>query len=111
VTLGIRPFGLNDPGDKLLAAGIVVVFAGIAAVAFLTGRFVLGIVGLHIPLVGIYAALRLATPGSPWASRRYRGEQLERSLRRFAPDRPAARRRQRLADLIGSRPYIDGHSS
>lgn len=104
VMLGIRPFGLDDPGDKLLAAGVVVVFVGIAAVAFLKGRFVLGIVALHVPLVGIYAALRLATPDSPWARRRYRGEQLERARQRFRPDRPAARRRDRLLDLIGGRP-------
>lgn len=104
VMLGIRPLGLDDPGDKLLAAGVVTVFVTIAAVAFLKGRFVLGIVALHIPLVGVYTALRLATPDSPWAHWRYRGEKLERARRRFRPDRPAARRRDRLLDLIGGRP-------
>ncbi len=64
----------------------------------------LGIVALHIPLVGLYTAMRLATPGSPWAHRRYRGEKLERAKRRFRPDRPAARRRDRLLDLIGGKP-------
>jgi len=53
------------------------------------------------------AALRLATPDSPWARRRYRGEQLERSRRRFRPDRPAARRRDCLLDLIGGAPSRD----
>ncbi len=102
--LGIRPLGLDDPSDKLLATAVVVVFAGIASIAFLKGRFVLGIVALHVPLVGLYVALRLATPTSPWAHRRYRGEKLERSRRRFRPDRPAARRRERLLDLIGGKP-------
>lgn len=104
VMLGVRPLGLDDPADKLLAAGAVVVFVGIAAVAFLKGRFVLGIVSLHIPLVGLYVALRLATPGSPWAHWRYRGDKLARAQRRFRPDRPAARRRTRLLDMIGGAP-------
>lgn len=104
VMLGVRPLGLDDPGDKLLAAGAIVLFVGIAAVAFLKGRFVLGIVGLHIPFVGLYTALRLATPDSPWARWRYRGKKLERARERFRPDRPAARRRDRLLDLIGGRP-------
>lgn len=104
VLLGIRPLGLDDPGDTLLATGVVVVFVGIAAVAFLKGRFVLGIVALHIPLVGVYVALRLATPSSPWAHRRYDGEKLARARHRFRPDRPAARRRNRLLDMIGGAP-------
>lgn len=104
VMLGVRPLGLDDPGDKLLAAGTILLFVGISAVAFLKGRFVLGIVGLHIPFVGLYTAFRLATPDSPWARRRYHGEKLERARHRFRPDRPAARRRDRLLDLIGGRP-------
>ncbi|HKG04700.1 MAG TPA: hypothetical protein VKB03_16125 [Conexibacter sp.] len=96
--LGVRPLGLDDPGDKLLATGVVVVFVGIAAVAFLKGRFGLGIVALHIPLVGLYVALRLATPGSTWAHWRYRGDKLARAQHRFRPNRPAARRRTRLLD-------------
>lgn len=104
VMLGVRPLGLDDPSDALLAAAVVAVFVGIASIAFLKGRFVLGIVALHVPLVGVYTALRLATPTSPWAHWRYRGEKLERSRRRFRPDRPAARRRERLLDLIGGKP-------
>jgi hypothetical protein len=104
VMLGIQPFGLDDPGDKLLAAALVGGFVGIAAISFLKGRFVLGIVALHIPLVGLYTALRLATPNSPWAHRRYSGEKLERAQQRFRPDRPAARRRNRMLDFIGGRP-------
>ena len=104
VMLGVRPLGLDDPGDKLLAAGAVLLFVSIAAISFLKGRFVLGIVALHIPFVGIYTALRLATPDSPWARWRYRGEKLQRSEHRFRPDRPAARRRNRILDAIGGKP-------
>jgi hypothetical protein len=104
VMLGIQPLGLDDPGDKVGVALAVIVFVGIAAVSFLKGRFILGIVALHIPLVGVYTALRLATPDSPWAHWRYHGEKLERSEHRFRPDRPAARRRNRLLDFIGGKP-------
>ena len=104
VMLGIRPYGLDDPGDKLLATAAVGGFVGIAAIAFLKGRFVLGIIALHIPLVGLWSALRLANPRSPWAHWRYRDEKLARAQHRFRSDRPAARRRDRLLDLIGGRP-------
>lgn len=107
VMLGVRPLGLDDPGDKLLAAGAIVLLVGIAAIAFLKGRFVLGIVALHIPFVGVYVALRLATPDSPWARWRYHGDKLARAKHRFRPDRPAARRRDRLLDLIGGTPARD----
>jgi hypothetical protein len=104
VMMGIQPLGLDDPGDKVGVAIAVLVFVGIAAVSFLKGRFILGIVALHIPLVGIYTACRLATPDSPWAHWRYHGEKLARSKHRFRPDRPAARRRNRLLDFIGGKP-------
>lgn len=104
VMLGVRPLGLDAPADKLAATVVVIVFVSIAAVAFLKGRFVLGIVSLHIPLVGLYVALRLATPGSPWAHWRYSGHKLARAQHRFRPDRPAARRRTRLLDAIGGAP-------
>jgi hypothetical protein len=104
VMLGIRPLGLDAPGDKLLATATVIVFVGIAAVAFLKGRFVLGIVALHLPLVGLYVGMRLATPGSPWAHWRYHGDKLARAQHRFRPDRPAAIRRNRLLDMIGGAP-------
>ncbi len=108
VILGVRPLGLDDPSDKLLAAGTILLFVGISAVAFLKGRFVLGIVGLHIPFVGVYTALRLATPDSPWARWRYQGtDKLARAQHRFRPDRPAARRRNRILDAIGGRPGRD----
>jgi hypothetical protein len=104
VMLGIQPLGLDDPGDKLGVTVVVIVFVGIAAVSFLKGRFILGIVALHIPLIGLYTAMRLARPDSPWARRRYHGEKLARSEHRFRPDRPAARRANRFLDFIGGKP-------
>lgn len=104
VILGVQPLGLDDPTDALVAAGMVAVWVGINAIAFLKGRFLLGLLGLHIPLLGIVAACRLAKPDSPWAHWRYSGEKRDRARHRFRPDRPAALRRDRLLDLIGGRP-------
>jgi hypothetical protein len=103
VLLGVHPV---DTGSTFAAAGTVLLLVLLSAITFMKGRFVLGIVALHIPFVGLYTAMRLATPGSPWARWRYRGDKLARARKRFAPDRPAARRRDRLLDLIGGRPSI-----
>ncbi len=101
VLLGVNPV---DTGSTLAAVGTVLLLVAVSAVTFMKGRFILGIVALHVLPVGIYTSMRLATPGSPWARWRYRGAKLERSRTRFAPDRPAARRRNRMLDLIGGRP-------
>ncbi|MGB2711305.1 MAG: hypothetical protein WBC33_07295 [Conexibacter sp.] len=104
VVLGVHPIGLGDTGSTLAPIAAVLVLVLLSATAFLKGRFVLGIVALHLPFAGIYTAVRLATPDSPWARWRYRGEKLERARRRFAPDRASIRRRNRLLDAIGGRP-------
>jgi hypothetical protein len=60
VVLGTRPFGLDEPlsiwGTTAVAATVV----AIAAVAFAKGRFLLGVIGLFIPLVALAGAVRLA---------------------------------------------------
>jgi hypothetical protein len=104
VLLGVHPV---DTSSTLAAAGTVLVLVTLSGVTFMKGRFVLGIFALHLPPVGLYTALRLATPESPWARWRYRGEKLDRARRRFPPDRPAIRRRDRVLDLIGGAPSRD----
>jgi hypothetical protein len=104
VLLGIHPV---DTSSTLAAAGTVLVLVTLSGVTFMKGRFVLGILALHLPPVGLYTVLRLATPESPWARWRYHGEKLDRARRRFPPDRPAIRRRDRILDLIGGAPGRD----
>ena len=77
VVIGLRPFGLDDPGSVLGTALVVAVVLGLAAVAFAKGRIVLGVIGLFIPLV-----------------------ELARSQWRFAPTRPLARSYRRIGDLV-----------
>jgi hypothetical protein len=107
VVLGVHPLGLGDTGSTLVPVLAVLLLVLLSGITFLKGRFVLGIVALHVPLVGIYTAARLATPESAWAHWRYRDDKLERARRRFAADRPSIRRRDRLLDMIGGAPSRD----
>ncbi|WP_309115610.1 hypothetical protein [Saccharothrix sp.] len=86
---GFSPFD-DDPDDGGLAAVLVVaVNLVFAVVAILKGRTLLGICGLFVPLLALYATCRVARPGSPWARRFYRpgSRRMAKSLRRFPPDR------------------------
>jgi hypothetical protein len=81
---------------------IVVQAVALSAVAFLKGRFVIGVVALFLPFWGLIAFLRLAKPGSPWARWVYRGRRagrLERARARFRPDRRSASLGNRLVTL------------
>ena len=83
---------------------MLVVLSGIT---FMKGRFVLGIVALHVPFIGVYTAMpprdaRLAVGALALPRREART-----LARRFAPDRPFAQRRNRLLDLIGGAPTRD----
>jgi hypothetical protein len=102
VVLGTRPFGLDEPGSVLGTAAVVAQAVALSAIAFLKGRFLIGVVTLFIPFWGLIAVLRLAKPGSPWARWRYRGPRagrLERARRRFREDRPAAALGERVVAL------------
>jgi hypothetical protein len=72
-------------------------------VCALKGKLFLTLCGLFIPLVAIVGAVRLATPRSPWARRRYRADsrKLERAQARYAR---AQARRHRLFNLIAGSP-------
>jgi hypothetical protein len=61
------------------------------------------VLAIFIPLCGLWAACRLAMPGSPWARRFYDAEQLARARERFPADRRGARFRERFFDAIGGR--------
>jgi hypothetical protein len=107
IAMGVRPVGLGDAGGTFASIGAVVLLVLLSGVTFMKGRFVLGIVALHLPFIGLYTACRLATPDSPWARWRYRGDKLARARRRFSPERPFAVRRNQLLDLIGGAPTRD----
>ena len=104
IVIGVNPYGLDDPGSVLGTAAWFSLALILAGAAFLKGRIVLGMLAIFVPFVfGLWAAVRLAKPGSPWA-RRYDAAKLERARRRFGPDTRSARFGRRFLDLIGGAP-------
>jgi hypothetical protein len=107
VVLGVRPFGLDEAGSVLGSIGAAAAAVTLAAITFLKGRILLGVIAMFVPLVGAYCAARLGKPGSAWARRRYTGhraDRLERARQRFRDDRRGAVLTRRIQDLIGGPP-------
>lgn len=105
VVLGVAPFDTASaaPTESLLA--VVTVDALVCLVVIVKGRPLIALIGVFVLPVSVVAALRLASPTSPWARRRYKpgSGKLRRSQARFA--RMHARNR-RLLDVIGGRPTV-----
>jgi hypothetical protein len=102
VVLGTKPFGLDEPESVLGTVVLVLQAVALSAIAFLKGRFVVGVIALFMPLWGLIALLRLAKPDSPWARRWYRGRRAGRLIRaraRFRQDRRSATLGNRLIAL------------
>jgi hypothetical protein len=103
VVIGVKPFGLDETTSAVLVPVVACVTVALAAIAFVKGRPVLGVTAMFVMLVGIFAAVRLARPTSPWARRFYRNspDKLHRSQERYAHEERVWRRFQ---DLIGGTP-------
>ena len=103
VVLGTRPFGLDEPASIWGTAAAVTVILALALVCFAKGRVLLGVIGVFIPVVAFFGAVRLAHPalhlGEAPLRRRPHG-QGARALRPGPADdarRAAARRSHRRA--------------
>jgi hypothetical protein len=107
VVLGTTPFGLDDPASVTGTAVAVLLVVGLAVACFLKGRILLGVVGLFVPLAGVFGAVRLANPASPWARRRYSAAHLARAQERFGSDARAVRWQRRIGDLVAGAPSRD----
>jgi hypothetical protein len=110
VVLGVQPFDLDQTGAAIGTFGAVVVVLVLAAISFLKGRLVLGVLSIFVPLVGLATAFRLAKPGSPWSRWRYRGpraHRLERANARHARDARFGALSVRIRDAIGGAPDRD----
>ncbi len=97
ILIGLRPVGLIAVGDlrpeHAVPVGVLVltnllVNLALAIVTLLKGKIWTGMLGLFIPFMLVFGAMRLARPGSPWARWRYRP-----GTRKF---RRAIRREQRI---------------
>lgn len=105
VVVGAQPWGLDDSRSILGTGLFMMIDVALAGICFLKGRILLGVIGLFIPPVGIWGAVRLGKPNSP-AGKRYRGHKLERAKHRFRADRPGARFGQRFLNAIGGAPSL-----
>ena len=100
VVLGLAPFELADQSGAITSIAIVVALdLCLCMLAILKGKPILGLTGLFIPFASLVGSIRLASPTSPWARRRYPpdGHKLARSQARFA----RIARRRRVLDAIG----------
>jgi hypothetical protein len=107
VVVGVQPFNLDDTPSAIGTTIYVPLVVVISAIAFAKGRLMLGAISIFIPVVGVYAAVRLAKPRSPWAHRRYRGKRahrLDRARARYAPGRRGEVIGTRVRDAIGGTP-------
>jgi hypothetical protein len=107
VVIGVQPFQLDDPGSAVAVSAAIAVPLLVSVLAFLKRRILLGAVGIFIFPVGLYGAVRLAHPESPWA-RWFYGDGSRRQARAHEryddPDRWTARVRRRVEDAVGGRP-------
>ena len=107
VVIGVKPFELETTASAITVTLAIGLSLSVAVVAILKGRILPGAIGLFILPVGLFGALRLAHPRSPWARRFYPpgSQRLVRAEQRFEnPARAGARLRTSLGDLIGGRP-------
>jgi hypothetical protein len=104
LVLGANPF---DPDAEEGVVLVVVTIVGnglLAVIALFKGRFLLGLLGLLVPVLALVGAVRLARPTSPWARRRYReGSSKDVRARRRFPERDR-RRWDAVVDAVAGRP-------
>jgi hypothetical protein len=102
IVIGIAPFELTLQGSAVASIVVAVTINVLVCIlTILKGKPILGLTGVFFPPVSIVGAVRLATPSSPWARRRYTSSKMERSHARSARIRE---RRRRARDVIGGAP-------
>ena len=111
LVLGANPFDPDTGDGVVIVVATVVVNGLVAVIALLKGRFLLGLLGLLVPVIALVGAVRLARPTSPWARRRYPegSSKALRSLRRF-PERDR-RRWDAVVDAVAGRPNAPAASA
>ena len=70
LALGVGGERLTGRESLLLIGGFQLLGAGLAAICFLKGKTMIGIVGLFIPIVALFGAVTKARPDSRWERRR-----------------------------------------
>jgi hypothetical protein len=104
LVVGANPFD-SDTNDGVVAVVSTIVVGGLlAVVALFKGRPLLGLLGLLVPVLALFGAVRLARPTSPWARWRYpEGSSKAIRARRRFPERDR-RRWDAVVEAIAGRP-------
>jgi hypothetical protein len=104
IVLGLAPFELSHQGAAVTTLVLVVAIdVALCILAILKGKPLLGLTGVFVPFLSLVGAIRLASPSSPWARRRYQpdGKKMTHSKQRYARINS---RRRRLRDAIAGAP-------
>jgi hypothetical protein len=104
IVLGLAPFELHRQNGAVTTVVLVVAIdLLLCTLAILKGKPILGLTGVFVPVVSLAAALRLASPSSPWARWRYPsdGRKMARAQARYGRIRA---RRLRLRNAIAGAP-------
>lgn len=90
------------------SVAILVVDLLLSVICLLKGKIVTGVIGIVVTPVALVGAIRLAKPGSWWATRRYasRPGRAVRAAHRF--DERRGERWDRLRDLVAGAPSEEG---
>ncbi|MFD9569428.1 hypothetical protein ACFWBI_06245 [Streptomyces sp. NPDC059982] len=105
--LGVDGLTPDEEQSRLTVMATVVVNLMVAVVALFKGKPRMAVLGMIVPLIALFAAVRLARPASPWARRFYRRrpKARARSLKRaYHHDRRWSGLRRRVDYLIGGAP-------
>ncbi|GEC08843.1 hypothetical protein SSP24_64980 [Streptomyces spinoverrucosus] len=109
---GFSPFGVNDlDEDEVQSRGSVISTVAVnfllSLIALAKGKTRLAILGVIVPFIALFGAIRLARPGSPWANRLYRRRPRARArarLRAYHHDRRWLGPSRKFQDWLGGTP-------
>ncbi|MFG2616715.1 hypothetical protein ACGFXC_03765 [Streptomyces sp. NPDC048507] len=105
--LGVDGLTPDEEQSRLTVMATVVFNLLVAVVALFKGKPRMAVLGMIVPLIALFAAVRLARPASPWARRFYRrrpGARARSLKRAYHHDRRWSGLRRRVDYLIGGAP-------
>jgi hypothetical protein len=107
---GFSPLGVPGANEteiavRLSATGLLITDAFLVLVCVLKGKYPTALLGIFLPPLALFGALRLARPSSPWARRRYHGHDMSRAQGRAADfDQRWDPLRTKWEDFVGGTP-------
>ena len=107
VLLGFNPASVEggDPITTTVSWSLLAIHFALVFMVLAKGKYLTALFAVFIPLIGLYAAVRIARPASRWARRHYDDHKLTRAIERAdAFDARYKDRADRLADFVGGAP-------